>query len=76
MGEVFKIDGFSLDGGRVEARAASGERYSLTLQPSDVHSAEELATYLAGYKPFDFRADEASPPILTEISAVKKPRPH
>lgn len=38
-----------------------GQRVSLALTPADVHSPEELSTYLAGYhSPGGFRADEAS----------------
>ncbi len=39
-----------------------GERVMLALTPSDVHTSEELDTYLAGFSPFEFRADEVSPP--------------
>lgn len=37
-----------------------GQRVTLALQPSDVHDPTELATYLAGYKNYQYRADEAS----------------
>lgn len=43
-----------------------GDRVSLALTPSDVHDPTEMTTYLAGYKPFGFRADEVSPPILVD----------
>ena len=43
-----------------------GDVITAALLPADVHVAEELATYLAGYKPFDNRADEISPPILVD----------
>lgn len=45
---------------------ASGEKITLELTPSDVHDPTELPTYLAGYRPFGMRADEASPPILVD----------
>ena len=44
----------------------AGERVTLALQPSDVHDPSEIPTYLAGYKPFGYRADEASAPILVD----------
>jgi hypothetical protein len=44
----------------------AGQRVTLALQPSDVHDATELPTYLAGYKPFIYRGDEASPPVLVD----------
>jgi len=43
-----------------------GEKISLALQPQDVHDPTEISTYLAGYMPYEFRADEASPPILVD----------
>lgn len=43
-----------------------GEKVKLALQPSDVHDPTEIPTYLAGYKPFMFRADQASPVILVD----------
>jgi len=49
----------------------AGQRVTLALQPSDVHDATELPTYLAGYKPYGFRADEASPPILVDNDSDK-----
>lgn len=45
----------------VKGIGAAGERVTLELTPADVHDASEMPTYLAGYKPFPFRADEASP---------------
>jgi hypothetical protein len=45
-----------------------GESIRLALTPSDVHVPEELATYLAGYKPFGFRADEMSPIVPVDHS--------
>lgn len=44
----------------------AGERVTLELKPSDVHDPTELPTYLAGYKPFGYRADEVSPPVLVD----------
>lgn len=44
----------------------AGQRVTLALQPEDVHDPTELATYLAGYKPFAYRADEMSPVILVD----------
>ena len=44
----------------------AGERVTLALQPQDVHDPTELPQYLAGYKPFQYRADEASAPILVD----------
>jgi len=44
----------------------NGERINLALQPQDVHDPTEMPTYLAGYMPFEFRADEASPPVLVD----------
>jgi len=43
-----------------------GDRVSLALEPSDVHDPTELPTYLAGYRPFGFRADEASRIVLVD----------
>jgi hypothetical protein len=43
-----------------------GERVSLALLPADVHEVTELPEYLAGYRPFGYRADEASPLILVD----------
>jgi hypothetical protein len=43
-----------------------GQVVTLALQPADVHDPTELPTYLAGYMPFEYRADEASPIILVD----------
>jgi len=43
-----------------------GQRVTLSLQPTDVHQAEELATYLGGFKAPDMRADEVSQVILVD----------
>jgi hypothetical protein len=48
----------------VKGIGRAGQRVTLELQPADVHDPTELATYLAGYRPFPFRGDEASPPVL------------
>lgn len=44
----------------------AGQRVTLALQPSDVHDPTEIPTYLAGYKPFGYRADEASKAVLVD----------
>lgn len=44
----------------------AGQRVTLALQPSDVHDPTELPTYLAGYSPFLYRADEASKVVLVD----------
>ena len=43
-----------------------GQRVSLALQPQDVHDPSEIPTYLAGYSPFMYRADEASGIVLVD----------
>lgn len=43
---------------------AKGQRVNLELAASDVHDPTEIPTYLAGYRPYEFRADEASPALL------------
>lgn len=48
-----------------------GQRVTLALQPADVHDPTELPTYLAGYSPLGFRADEASPIILVDNDSDK-----
>jgi len=45
---------------------SQGERVTLALQPQDVHDPSELPTYLAGYSPYGFRADEASKVVLVD----------
>lgn len=47
----------------VQGIGAAGDRVSLSLTPADVHDPAELPEYLAGYRPFGYRADEASPLI-------------
>jgi hypothetical protein len=44
----------------------AGQRVTLALQPADVHDPTELPTYLAGYRPFGYRAEEASPVVLVD----------
>lgn len=45
----------------------AGQQIMLALQPQDVHVAEEIDTFLAGYAPDEFRADEAVPIIPTDF---------
>jgi|SRR6187551_34897 len=45
----------------------AGQSITLALQPSDVHVAEEIDTFLAGYAPDEFRADEAVPIVPTDF---------
>lgn len=47
----------------IQGVGGEGDRVTLTLSPADVHDPTELPEYLAGYKPFGYRADEASPLI-------------
>ena len=42
----------------------AGQRVTLDLVPADVRDASEMDDALFGYKPFTFRADEASPVVL------------
>lgn len=46
--------------------ARAGQQIMLALQPQDVHVAEEIDTFLMGYAPEEFRADEAVPIIGTD----------
>jgi hypothetical protein len=48
------------------ALGQAGQRVTLSLQPQDVHDPTELPSYLAGYQPFGYRADEMSPPVLVD----------
>jgi len=50
----------------IQGIGAMGERVTLALLPTDVHDATEIPTYLAGYKPYQYRADEASKIILVD----------
>jgi hypothetical protein len=62
-------DGKSTDAIQVALERAfreQGMKVRLDLRPSDVHDPTEIPTYLAGYKPFTFRADQASPVILVD----------
>ena len=43
-----------------------GQRVTLAQTPQDVHDPTEMPTYLAGYRPFGFRADEASRLVPTD----------
>lgn len=47
----------------IPGMARAGQSLLLALHPSDVHVAEEIDTYLAGYSPAEFRADEAVPVV-------------
>lgn len=49
----------------------AGQKVTMALTPSDVHDPTEMPSYLAGYKPFEYRADEASPPILVDNDSDK-----
>jgi hypothetical protein len=46
--------------------AKRGQTIQLALAPSDVNVSEELDTFLAGYKPSNYRFDEVSPPFLVD----------
>jgi hypothetical protein len=48
-----------------------GQRVTLALEPQDVHDPTELPEYLAGYKPFGYRADELSVPVLVDNDSDK-----
>lgn len=52
-------------------RYAAGQRVQLALDPADVHDPTEMSQYLAGYTPFEYRADEVSPPILVDNDSDK-----
>lgn len=51
--------------------ASEAKRVALALTPSDVHDPTEIPTYLAGYKPFQYRADEFSPIVLVDHDSDK-----
>lgn len=53
------------------ALGKAGQKVELALTPADVHVAEEMPTYLAGYSVPGFRADEASKPILVDVDEDK-----
>jgi hypothetical protein len=46
--------------------SADGKRLDFSLQPSDVRIPEEIPTYLSGYRPFPFRADQMSPVVMVK----------
>jgi len=48
-----------------------GETIRLSLAQEDVNIQEELSTFLAGYKPFEFVADLISPPFLVDKTSDK-----
>lgn len=49
----------------------AGQTIQLALSPGDVNIPEELETFLAGYKPFEFLSDMVSPPFLVDKSSDK-----
>jgi len=63
---IVRLSKDQIEDGRIELVDRSGKRITLALQPSDVHDPTELPTYLGGFKPFNFRADEASPVVLMD----------
>lgn len=71
MENLLKFEAIPSHGGRVEGILPNGQRVTLALTPADVHDSSEMPNYLAGYKPFPFRADEASPVILVPKSKDK-----
>lgn len=50
---------------------SAGQRVTLSVTPADMHSAEEIDTYLAGYNPGTYRADEVSPVIPVDNQTDK-----
>ncbi|MEA3225127.1 MAG: hypothetical protein U9Q07_04190 [Planctomycetota bacterium] len=70
MENLIELKNVPEHGGRIEA-VYQGQRVTLNLTPAQVHDPSEMPTYLAGYKPFPFRADEASPVVLVPKSADK-----
>lgn len=71
MENIIRFEDIPANGGKVEA-TFNGQRVSLALTPADVHDPTEIPNYLAGYKPFPFRADEASPIVMVRNSAGKR----
>ncbi len=63
--------GFSGGHQQIAAQLSTGERVMLALVPTDVHIVEELNTYLGGYAPAEFRADEAVPVVPTDFLTDK-----
>jgi hypothetical protein len=65
-------EGASASSQRVEVMVAGEnpgdppQKMTLSLAPADVSTSAEMSTYLAGYKPGVFRADEVSPPVLVK----------
>lgn len=49
----------------------AGQTVMLALAPADVNIQEELDTFLAGHRPWQFIADLVSPPFLVEKSSDK-----
>lgn len=49
----------------------AGQVVRLAISPSDVSIPEEINTYLGGYTPPGFRADEAVPPVLVDKDVDK-----
>jgi len=70
MDNIIELKNVPVSGGKIEA-VFQGQRVTLNLTPAQVHDPSEMPNYLAGYKPFPFRADEASPVILVPKSADK-----
>lgn len=50
----------------LEGYGKAGDRITLSLTPEDVHDPTEMPEYLAGYKPFGYRADEVSPIVSVD----------
>jgi hypothetical protein len=48
-----------------------GELVKLSLTPADVHEASEMPTFLAGYTPPEYRADEFAPVVLVDKDSDK-----
>ncbi len=70
MENIIELKNVPAHGGMIEA-TVDGKRVTLALTPAQVHDPSEMPNYLAGYKPFPFRADEASPVVLVPKSADK-----
>jgi len=50
----------------------AGQLVTMSLAPVDTYDPTELPTYLAGFKPFGFRADEMSPVVMVDQSKGKR----
>ncbi len=48
-----------------------GQRVNLELAASDVHDPTEIPSYLAGFRPWEMRADEVSPVLLVDNDSDK-----